>query len=176
MNVTCWLGAVLMLTMRAVFTVTACSAQERPDIFPQKLLNAGIGLIEKKHYLEALDHLNEARDALEGADLTESALYADVMLTLAETKIRARLHQNFPAYYVKTALEEVQIANKLNERLSGAMPQKLAEGYFLEGYIQKNFFMRYDLAAQIFSKAIAVDPSLTAAKRELSELMAERKQ
>ncbi len=172
MNFICWLCFFVILTMKAVCPVMVSAGQ---DVLPQELMKAGIGLMESTHYLEALDHLNEAKDALESNGQTESGLYAEVMLILAETKLRARLHQNFPAYYVKTALEDVQLANKLHERLSGVMPQKLAEGYFLEGFIQKNFFMRYDLAAQIFSKAVTVDPSLTAAKRELSELIAEGK-
>jgi len=176
MNFTRWVCAVIVLSIHAGLAVVAYAGQDQLDLLPQKLLKAGVGLMEKKCYLEALDHLNEARDALENVGQTESGLYADLMLTLAETKIRARLHQDFSAYYVKTALEDVRLANKLHERLAGVMPQKLAEGYFMEGYIQKNFFMRYDLAAQIFSKAVTVDPSLTAAKRELSELVAEGKQ
>ncbi|MGB9616074.1 MAG: hypothetical protein ACP5M0_10590 [Desulfomonilaceae bacterium] len=176
MNVIRCLWIALVLATYALASVRAYAGQEQLEQAPQKLLKAGLGLVEKKHYLEALDHLNEARDALESSGQTESPLYAEVMLSLAETKIRARIYQQFPAYYVKTALEDVQLANKLHERLPGVMPEKLAEGYFLEGYIQKNFFMRYDAAAQVFAKAITVDPSLTAAKRELSELLAEGKQ
>ncbi len=176
MNVLRCLCIALVLAMYVLAAVSTDAGQEQIEQAPQKLLKAGSGLMEKKHYLEALDHLNEARDALESSGHTESPLYADVMLSLAETKIRGRIYQQFPAYYVKTALEDVQLANKLHERLAGVMPEKLAEGYFLEGYIQKNFFMRYDAAVQVFSKAITVDPSLTAAKRELSELLAEGKQ
>jgi tetratricopeptide (TPR) repeat protein len=173
-------GSATILTLLTIFlTLYHCQvsrAADPQDYRAENLLRAGTGLVERKHYLEAFDHLEEARDIMEKAEHTNTTLYADILFGLAEAKIKARLHQGFPAHYVKTALEEVQIANKLRERLSGVMPQKLAEGYFLEGYIQKTFFMRYEAAAQIFARAVSVDPGLMAAKRELSELVSDEKQ
>ncbi len=144
---------------------------EPPDVHARRLSELGATLAEGTRYLEALDLLDEARDILEQAGTTDSETYADIRFALAQTKIKARLHQDFPAFYVKSALEDVQTANKLRERLPRVLPQKLAEGYFLEGYIQKNFFMRKPQAVALFKKTINVDPGHTRAKRELSELV-----
>ena len=64
--------------------------------------SAGITLSDLTDYLEALDILSEAQDVMEASGLNESALYADILYTLAQTKIKARIHQNFPAFYVKS--------------------------------------------------------------------------
>jgi len=136
-----------------------------------KLLAMGQALGEKTQYLEALDCLQEARDLLEGPGVKNVGTLGDVLFALAQTKIKARLHQNFPAHYVKTALEDIQAANRLREKLPGTIPQKLAEGYFLEGFIHKKFFMRRDKALFFFMKAVNIDPGSAAAKRELSELI-----
>jgi len=114
--------------------------------------------------------LEEARDILENNGTLQSSINADVLFTIAQTKIKGRLHQNFPAYYVKTALHDIQAANKMRERLPDTVPQRLAEGDYLEGYIQKRFFMRNDQALACFTKAVNIDPGLAAAKRELSDL------
>lgn len=141
-----------------------------PEALAQRLVNTAKILVEKTHYLEAMDLLQEARDSLDGAGLTGTALYADVLFALAETKIKARLYQNFPAYYVKTALEEVQAANKIRERLAGVLPQKLSQGYYVEGFIHVQFFKRNKDARSCFLKAVNVDAGNAAAKRALSEL------
>ncbi len=145
-------------------------------VLAEKLFNTGITLSDRTDYLEALDVLSEAQDALDSSGLNESALYADVLYTLAQTKIKARIHQNFPAFYVKSALQEVQASNKLKEKIRGILPQKLAEGYYLEGYIHKKFFMRTNVALTCFTKAVSIDPGFVAAKRELSELITEEGQ
>jgi len=168
--------ALVLIILFSMCQAPCVHASDAGDFKAEDLLKAGAGLTERKHYLEALDHLEEARGLMEKAEYTNTPLYADIMFGLAEAKIKARIHQGFPAYYVKTALEDVQVANRVRERLSGVMPQRLAEGYFLEGYIQKTFFMRYEAAAKIFEKALTVDPGLTAAKRELSELPADERQ
>lgn len=139
----------------------------------EKLLKIGQELSEKTHYLEALDVLNEARDALEAQGATQSDLYGDVLYALAEAKLKGRLHQRFPAQYVKTALKDVQAANKLRERLPSIVPRKLAEGYFVEGYVQKAFFKRNREARLCFEKALSADAGFAAAKRELGELVLE---
>jgi tetratricopeptide (TPR) repeat protein len=133
-------------------------------------------LADKTRYLEALDLLDEARDILDTNGSPQTALYSDVLFALAHTKIKGRLHQNFSAYYVKSALQEIQAANKLREKLPNMLPQRLAEGYYLEGLIQKRFFLRTDQARACFLKAVNVDPGAAAAKRELSELIAGKEQ
>jgi hypothetical protein len=85
-------------------------------------------------------------------------------------KIKGRVHQGFPAAYVKSALKDVQACNNLREKTPGVLPQQLAESYFLEGYILKRFFMRNEEARSCFEKAVSIDPGSSAAKRELSEL------
>ena len=135
-----------------------------------KLLQTGLVLAEKTQYLEALDLLQEARDILDASGGQQTALYAEVLYSLAQTKIRGRLHQDFPAYYVKAARDDVQAANKLREMLPGIVAQKLAEGYFLEGFIHKKFFLQRSTAIACFRRAIKIDPGFAAAKRELSEL------
>jgi hypothetical protein len=137
----------------------------------EKLLRVGLDLSEKTHYVEALDLLEEARDTLEAEGVTQTALYGDVLYALAETRIKGRLHQSFPAQYVKSALKEVQLANKVRERLRDLPPRKLAEGFFVEGYIQKKFFKRTSEALVCLEKAVNVDPGFAAAKRELGELI-----
>ncbi|MFH0960093.1 MAG: hypothetical protein V1897_15480 [Pseudomonadota bacterium] len=136
-----------------------------------KLLSAARELVERTHYLEALDLLEEARDTLDVSGQDSPELYADTLYELARAKIKARLYQNFPAYYVKTALEDIQASNRIRERLDRASPQKLADGYYLEGFIQKRFFMRREQAEINFLKALKIDPASVAAKRELSELV-----
>jgi|WetSurMetagenome_2_1015567.scaffolds.fasta_scaffold246108_2 hypothetical protein len=163
-----WLAiAALMAWSPSVFGADAPAAQA------EKLLKAGQELAERTHYLEALDVLEEARDQLEAAGATQSALYGDVLYVLAETKLKGRLHQRFPAQYVKTALKDVQISNKLRERLSNILPRKLAEGYFVEGYVQKTFFKRNREAKICFEKALSADAGFAAARRELGELILE---
>ncbi len=146
---------------------------DQPGISADKLLSTGQLLTERTHYLEALDLLEEAKDMLDASGGNHTAMYADVLYSLAETKIKARNLQDFPAYYVKTALQEVQAANKLREKLSDVLPQKLAEGYYLEGYIHKKFFMRKREACIYLKKAKTIDPGNVATKRELSELECE---
>ncbi|MBI4962589.1 MAG: hypothetical protein HY913_04870 [Desulfomonile tiedjei] len=149
---------------------------ELEDAQAAKLLGTGQALAEKTQYLEALDLLQEARDILEGPGSKNPGILGDVLFALAQTKIKARLHQSFPAHYVKTALEDVQAANRLREKLPGILPQKLAEGYYLEGFIHKKFFMRRNKALACFLKAVNIDPGATAAKRELSELITSEEQ
>ncbi len=141
------------------------------DNLASRLFATGKALSERSYYLEALDSLDEARDLLEETGLVAMPLYSDVLHELAKTKIKGRLHQNFPANYVKTALDDIQLCNRVREKLVETLPQNLAEGYFLEGYIHKKFFMRMDQAHANFLKALRVDPASVAAKRELSELI-----
>jgi tetratricopeptide (TPR) repeat protein len=159
------------LTIAVLLLPSGLFAAEAVTIGPEKLLQTGQELAEKTHYLEALDLLEEARDILDSNGSPRGSLYADVMFTLAQTKIKGRLHQNFSAHYVKTALQDIQTANKLRERIPEVVPQRLAEGFFLEGHIQKRFFMRTNQAMACFSKAVNIDPGLAPAKRELFELM-----
>jgi tetratricopeptide (TPR) repeat protein len=162
-----WGLFLIMETATSVFAAAPNQAVFQAD----KLYKVGQELVDQTHYFEALDLLDEARDILETAGATNTSLYGDVLFSLAETKIKGRMHQNFPAYYVKTALREVQAANKLRDKLTGVLPQKLAEGYYLEGYIDKRFFMRNKLAKACLEKAVRIDPGSVAAKRELSELI-----
>jgi tetratricopeptide (TPR) repeat protein len=141
-----------------------------------KLLSTGRELVERTYYLEALDLFEEAHDTLDASGPDYPELYADTLYELARAKIKARLYQNFPAYYVKTALEDVQASNRIRERLDRTIPQKLADGYYLEGFIQKKFFMRRDQAEINFLKALKIDPASVAAKRELSELVSGQEQ
>lgn len=141
------------------------------EVQASKLFVMAKSLAEKTHYLESLDLFDEARDILEASGLIGSGLYSDILHEMAKTKIKGRLHQNFPAQYVKTALEDIQISNRVREKLGDNLPQNLAEGYYLEGFIHKKFFMRMDQAQANFKKALRVDPSSVAAKRELSELI-----
>ncbi|MBI5250388.1 MAG: hypothetical protein HY912_12910 [Desulfomonile tiedjei] len=161
----------LLFLALLIFSVPLIGAGGETPPDAEKLLRAGLVSADKTHYLEAVDLLEKARDILEDSGGNNSGLYADVMFALAETKIKARLHQDFPANYVKTALQDVQTANKLREKLSGVLPQKLAEGYYLEGYIHKRFFMRKSTAKAFFVRAVSIDPTSGAAKRELSELL-----
>lgn len=148
----------------------AAYAAAQGGVTAKRLLTTGTLLADKRHYLEALDVFNEAKGMLEREGKKESGLYADVLYALAETKIKGRLHQSFPAYYVKTALEEIRTTNEIRERISGVLPQKLAQGYYLEGVIHKRFFMRRRQAISCFLKAVNIDPGAVAAKRELSEV------
>ena len=159
-----------LLTIAVLLLPSGVFAADSVTIGPEKLLQTGQELAEKTHYLEALDLLEEARNILENNGSPQGAIYADVLFALAQTKIKGRLHQDFSAHYVKTALQDIQAANKLRERLSDIVPQRLAEGYYLEGYIQKRFFMRTNQALACFSKAVNIDPGLAAAKREKIEL------
>lgn len=159
-----------LLTIAVLLFPSGGGAAEASAIGPEKLLQTGQELVDKTHYLEALDLLEEARDILDNNGSPRGSIYADVLFTLAQAKIKARLHQNFSAYYVKTALHNIQTANKLRERLPDAAPQRLAEGLFLEGYIQKRFFLRTKQAMACFSKALKIYPGLAPAKRELAEL------
>ena len=159
-----------LLTMAVFLLPSWLYAAEGGAVGPEKLLQTAQELADKTHYLEALDLLDEARDLLGNNGSPQSAIYTDVMFSLAQTKIKGRLHQDFAAHYVKTALQDIQAANKLRERLPDIVPQRLAEGFFLEGYIQKRFFMRTKQAMACFSRALKIDPGLAPAKRELGEL------
>lgn len=163
-------GAALGLVIVLTFSVWA---SENGVVTAEQLLECGRGLVDQTHYLEALDVLQEACDQLEQKADKQSELYADVHFTLAQAKIKGRIHQNFPAFYVKAALENVKTANKAMERFSGVLPQKLSAGYFLEGYIHWNFFRRKPQAVSCFVKAVNVDAGNAAAKRALSELITE---
>ena len=147
------------------------AATDPSSIQAEKLLQVGLELSERTHYLEALDLLEEARDILRSQGMTQEALYGDTLYALAETRIKGRLHQSFPAHYVKSALKEVQLANKVRERLRDLPPRKFAEGFFVEGYIQKKFFKRTSEAIECLEKAVSIDPGFAAAKRELGELV-----
>jgi hypothetical protein len=165
---------LIFVSLISVPYLVQAQGQTSPDA--EKLLKTGQLLADKTYYLEALDLLEKARDIVEASGGDNSALYADVLFALAQTKIKARLHQDFPANYVKTALQDVQSANKVREKIGGALPQKLAEGYYLEGCIHKRFFMRKSTARACFVRAVNIDPGSGAAKRELSELMASDEQ
>ena len=93
-----------------------------------------------------------------------------MLYACAQSKIKGRLHRRFPAYLVKSALKEIQLSNRARERLSRPVPQQLADGYYLEGFIQKRFFRRANKARQLFEKAIKVYPGHVPSKRQLSEL------
>jgi tetratricopeptide (TPR) repeat protein len=134
-------------------------------------LNTGTILVDRTHYLEALDLLEESKDILDRDGMYQTALYGDVLYALAETKIKGRLYQSFAAYYVKDALEDIQEANRIREKIGGILPQKLAQGYYLEGIIHKRFFMDKEKARSCFMKAVNIDPSFSAAKREWSDLI-----
>jgi thioredoxin-like negative regulator of GroEL len=136
-----------------------------------QLYSAAHDLMGKTHYLEALDLLDDARAILVAADMDAGKQFADILFAMAEAKTKGRLYQQFPAAMVKSALKEVQAATRLWERLHGIPAQKLSQGYYLEGYIHKRFFMRSREAVACFKKAVTVDPGNAAAKRELSELI-----
>jgi tetratricopeptide (TPR) repeat protein len=163
-----WLAIAVLMAIPCL-----SQANDQPAVTADKLLSAGQSLSERTHYLEALDLLEEAKDMLETSGAKPTAMYAEVLYDLAQTKIKARNLQGFPAYYVKTALQDIQSANKLRERLSDVLPQKMAEGYYLEGYIHKKFFMRKDAARTCFEKAKKIDPGFAPALRELYELQGE---
>jgi|GEM_PF-639809 len=162
---------ILLTAFVMSFHAVLIQASESPELKAENLLRTGTVLAEKTHYLEALEMFDEARDLLDQAGSNQTLLYSDVLFSLAQTKIKARIHQDFAASYVKSGLEEVQAANRLREKLSGVLPQKLAQGYYLEGYILKRFFRRTKQAVSCFVKAVNVDPGSAAAKRELSELV-----
>jgi hypothetical protein len=162
-------GRIFNFILVSFLVCSTCSwAQIGQDA--EKLLKSGQLLSDRTHYLEALDLLDKARDILEASGADNTALFADVLFISAQTKIRARLHQDFPADYVKMALQEVQAANRLRETLTGVLAQKMAEGYFLEGYIHKRFFLRNSVARICFERALKFDSGNAAVKRELSEL------
>lgn len=165
----CTLAILTIAT--ALCIVGLAGAEISGPVNPKKLLEMGQNLAEKTHYVEALDLFDEGRLLLQERGETQTALYADVLHAMAESKIKGRLHQNFPAHYVKTALDEIQEANKIRERQAGILPQKMAEGYYLEGIIHKRFFRRSSQARSCFVKAVNIDPGSAAAKRELSELI-----
>ncbi len=162
-------GTLLILLTVAV----SVSAQglEPPGVQAKRLFSAGVALADKSHYLEALDLFQECRQILDNSGKTRTDLSGDVLYALAETKIKARIHQGFPASYVKSALKDIQAANRLRERLQNVLPQKLAEGYYLEGKIHKQFFMKRKKARSLFEKCMKLDPGHSAGKRELSELI-----
>lgn len=163
------LFSVILISSWAGLSWTQTVATQ--DLQVTKLLNVGRSLVERTHYLEALDLLDAARDYLEVSGSDQPELYADILYELARAKIKARLYQNFPAYYVKTALEDIQASNRIRERLDRTVPQKLADGYYLEGFVHKKFYMRREQAEINFLKALKIDPGSVAAKRELSELI-----
>jgi tetratricopeptide (TPR) repeat protein len=156
---------ILVLTSTALAAELATTKAER-------LYKTGLDLVRRTHYLEALDMFNEARDLLDSSGMERTRMYGDLLFASAETKIKGRLHQGFPASYVKSALKDVRAANKLREKLPDILPQQRAAGYYLEGFIHKKFFMRKEKALSCFVKAVNIDPGSTAAKRELSELVA----
>jgi hypothetical protein len=162
------LTRLLLILASVVIVAAQVSAQTHP---PELMLRMAETLVKKTHYLEALDVLNEARDHIEELGATQNSLYADLLHCMAQAKIMGRLHQGFPAFYVKTALEDIQAANKLRENLPGTLPQRLSEGYFLEGYIHWNYFRRRNQAMALYVRAISLDSGNSAAKRALSELI-----
>lgn len=161
------LAAVVLLPLTG-------GAAEPPDVRAEALLRVGRTLAERTHYLEALDLLSEARLLLESSGDTQTRIYGDILFAMAQTKIKGRLHQGFAASYVKSAFKDVQAANRLREKLPDILPQQLAAGYFLEGFIHKKFFARKKKALSCFLKAVNIDPGNSAAKRELSELIGGR--
>ncbi len=163
-----WLVIAVLVSLPSVSL-----GNDQPGITADKLLNTRQLLTDRTHYLEALDLLEEAKDMLDASGGSHTAMYADVLFALAEAKIKARNLQDFPAYYVKSALQDIQAANKLREKLSDVLPQKLAAGYYLEGYIHKKFFRRKREARLCFEKAMTIDPGSAPPKRELYELDAE---
>ena len=167
----CRTGLLLVWGLILLTCPAVVHAADMAVVQAEKLLRVGQELAEKTHYLEALDLMEEARLTLEAAQAAETGLYGDTLFAIAETKIKGRLHQSFPAQYVKTALKDIRTANKLREMLREVLPQKLGEGYYLEGYVQKKFFRRTREAIVCFRKAVKADPSNAAAKRELSELI-----
>ena len=167
----CFTGLLLGWGLVLLACPTSVLAADMAVVQAEKLLRVGQELAEKTHYLEALDLMEEARLTLEAAQATQTGLYGDTLFAIAETKIKGRLHQGFPAQYVKSALKEIRAANKLREMLRDILPQKLGEGYYLEGYVLKKFFLRNREAIVCFRKAVNTDPSNAAAKRELSELI-----
>jgi len=164
-------GLLMLYCLAQTIGPPTVLAQNQSALEAEKLFKLGQDLSNGTHYLEALDVLDEARDILETSGVTATGLYGDVLFALAQTKIKGRIHQDFSAHYVKSALQDIQAANKLRERLTETLPQKLAEGYYLEGYIHKRFFMRNNLAKACLEKAVNIDPGAVAAKRELSELL-----
>lgn len=172
----CAIISILVLTA-TIAGITAISAAEdsKSSDRVESLLQAGRSLADRTHYLEALDHFNEARDLLDRAGLQETRIYGDIVAASAKAKIKGRLHQQFPAQYVKMALREAQLAVELREMLKEVPPQQLAESYFLEGFIQKRFFRRTDPARESLEKAVRAYPGFAAAKRELGELKLQTK-
>jgi len=165
-----WVKACACLVAVSL-SIAAVTAADSPGVTPKQLLATGKSLADNTHYLEALDLFDEARSLVVQEGQIQTELHADILYALAATKIKGRLHQDFPAYYVKAALDEIQDANRIRERLAGVLPQKMAEGYYLEGLIHKRFFMRNEQAVSCFVKAVNIDPGSVAAKRELSELV-----
>lgn len=166
-RVTQWVVVVTAILV----LVSPVPGDELPEAKAGRLLKVGLTLAEKTHYLEALDPLTEAADLLEEAGKQTTRVYADVLFAIAQTNTRGRIHQDFPAAYIKGALKNVQAANKLRERFQDIPAQQLAQGYYLEGFIHKRFFLRTEKALACFRKAVNVDPGFAAAKRELSELV-----
>lgn len=140
-------------------------------VLVRNLYRTGLELSNNTRYLEAIDLFQEAKALIENAEGDHKLFHADVLYSEAEAKIKARIHQGFPAIYVKSALKDVQAANRLRESAGVALPLKLAEGYYLEGYIHKRFFMRVKQARELFKRCIKLDPGHSAAKRELSEVL-----
>ncbi len=168
-----WLYALIVtgtLTCALCGSVIA-GALEPEKIKADRLFKAGTALADKTHYLEAIDLLEEARMVLEKGGDRKSELYAEVQFALAQTKIKGRLHQGFPADYVKAAREEIQTANELRDKLPRVLPQRFAEGLYLEGFILQKFFMLKDEARGCFSRCVEVDPGHAACKRELSAVL-----
>jgi len=161
-----WVVAMLALSL----LMSPALADETPEGRAGRLLKVGLALAERTCYLEALDPLNEAAQLLDEAGRQNTRIYADVLLAIAETKTKGRIHQSFPSAYIKAALKDVQAANKLRERLQDIPRQQLAQGYYLEGVIHKRFFLRDEQARECFRKAVEVDPGFAPAKRELSDL------
>ena len=159
-----------VVVVTAVFLlVSPVLGDEPPESRAEKLLKVGLVLADRTSYLEALDPLNEAAQLLDEAGKQATRIYADVLVAIAETKTKGRIHQGFPAAYVKGALKDVQAANKLRERFQDIPRQQLAQSYYLEGVIHKRFFLRKEKARDCFQKAVNVDSGFAPAKRELSD-------
>ena len=88
------LFSVILITLWA--GVAVCQMKDAQDLQAIKLLNVGKMLVQRTHYLEALDLLEEARDSLDVTGSDRPELYADILYELAGAKIKARLYQNFP--------------------------------------------------------------------------------
>lgn len=171
---------VLMLAIMIAAIVSIrlggnCFAADYDSSRARSLYRTGLVLIDNTAYLEALDCLGEAEQILEAAGETESRAYSDILYAKAEAKMKGRIHQDFCAAYVKSALKDVLAANKLRETLTDIPAQTLAEGYYLAGIIQTKFIpSRRENGYRCLEKCVTVNPGSAACKRELSGLLKHR--